>query len=414
MLIGDNSARHVIVDFAHNIEAQGKMARNLLSNMNLFGDMSDKLYIKRMKSIREVMHGNEIKDKAVRKFNNVEELEDFTENAKLLARKAPGTIKFLIGKSPIFIVGGLALSEGETMSEKMHSLWQGMMGLVPFVGPMLILRDGMRAGEKQNFGEAAVGAALIGVDTVHLIKAARSSQRATELIHMFTRPVIDMVEIGRFVGQTTKNSYKMVRDGVKLAREGKMAGLGEKILASVRETPSKKRAVMAAVAALASRGIYELMPEGMDKEAEVLFTKYKNDPNGLDKALAENWHTFDQDTKNDCIKYALMARLSLRPEDADNMKVEYTNGTYVIGVPVMIEKQQGNAILAAFKDNIARVEPDAKIEMEVSGLVAYNFRKNLAEKLKNEGVKPEEIERTVEEHVIALGYDAGIGKETNT
>lgn len=64
-----------------------------------------------MRSLRDVMHGNEVHDKAVWKFNNVEELADFTENAKLLARKAPSTLKFLLGKSPIFIVGGLALGE---------------------------------------------------------------------------------------------------------------------------------------------------------------------------------------------------------------------------------------------------------------------------------------------------------------
>lgn len=39
------------------------------------------------------------------------------------------------------------MAEGDTASEKMHALWEGMMGLVPLVGPCLILRDGLRAGE---------------------------------------------------------------------------------------------------------------------------------------------------------------------------------------------------------------------------------------------------------------------------
>lgn len=57
----------------------------------------------------------------------------------------------------------------------------------------------------------------------------------------------------------------------------------------------------------------------------------------------------------------------------------------------MIQKEYGNAMLASLKDSIARVEPDAKIEMNVRGVVAYNFRKQLEEKLKAQGEKPENI-----------------------
>lgn len=85
----------------------------------------------------------------------------------------------------------------------------------------------------------------------------------------------------------------------------------EKLFETMKSTPKKKWAAIAAVVALTGGAIYEMMPDGIDKEAEVLFTKYKNDPNGLDKALAENWPTLDQDTKNECIKYALIAKLGM-------------------------------------------------------------------------------------------------------
>lgn len=48
------------------------------------------------------------------------------------------------------MVGGLAMSEGNTMDEKMNALAQGLRGLVPIVGPMMILREGAWAGDKTN------------------------------------------------------------------------------------------------------------------------------------------------------------------------------------------------------------------------------------------------------------------------
>lgn len=104
VFVGDNSVRHIIMDFAHNIEAHGKSAHNILANRDLFAKISDKLYLKKIRALGNVMHGSEVADKFVRKFNTVDELADFTENMKLLARKAPSTAKFLIGKSPIFLV----------------------------------------------------------------------------------------------------------------------------------------------------------------------------------------------------------------------------------------------------------------------------------------------------------------------
>ncbi len=109
MLVGDNSTRHITVEFANNIEQNGRRAHDILSNRNLFDTIGKKLYIKHVRSINSVMKGAEIKDKMVWKFNDVYELEDFMENAKLMAKRSPATLKFLMMKSPIFIVGGLAL-----------------------------------------------------------------------------------------------------------------------------------------------------------------------------------------------------------------------------------------------------------------------------------------------------------------
>lgn len=148
----------------------------------------------------------------------------------------------------------------------------------------------------------------------------------------------------------------------------------------------------------------------MDKEAEVMFAKYKNDPNGLDRAISENWTKFDQDTKNECIKYAIIGKLAIPVEKTNNMQVDYKDGTYSVSVPTLINKETGNAMLASLEDNIARVEPNAKIQMQVRGEVAFNFRKQLAEKLQKEGVKPEEMSRIVDEQIAAMGYDPNIGK----
>lgn len=36
------------------------------------------------------------------------------------------------------------------MSEKMQSVMHGLMGLVPLVGPAIIMRDGLWGGERTN------------------------------------------------------------------------------------------------------------------------------------------------------------------------------------------------------------------------------------------------------------------------
>lgn len=77
----------------------------------------------------------------------------------------------------------------------------------------------------------------------------------------------------------------------------------------------------------------------------------------------------------------------------------------------MVEKQYGNAILASLQDNIAKVEPQAQIQMNVRGATAYEYRKQLAEKLKIDGEKPEDIPAVIDKQLEAMGYNPNIGKE---
>ena len=42
-------------------------------------------------------------------FHTAEDFEQFMKKAKFLAKQSPETLKFLIGKMPIFLVGGMAL-----------------------------------------------------------------------------------------------------------------------------------------------------------------------------------------------------------------------------------------------------------------------------------------------------------------
>lgn len=92
------------------------------------------------------------------------------------------------------------------------------------------------------------------------------------------------------------------------------------------------------------------------------------------------------------------------------MTVDYKEGEYMVSIPMMIQKQYGNAMLASLQDSVARVEPNAKVAMNVKGLVAYNFRKELAEKLKADGEKPENIEKMIDAQLVAMGYSPDIGK----
>lgn len=148
----------------------------------------------------------------------------------------------------------------------------------------------------------------------------------------------------------------------------------------------------------------------MDKEAEVLFSKYKNDPNGLDKALAENRPTFDQDTKNECLNYAIVAKLGLSMEHADLLSIDYHGNTYTVSLPVMIEKQYGTSVLTSLQENLVKVEPDAQVAMNVRGAVAMRYREQLAQQLKNDGEKPENIEKIIDQQLEAMGYDPNVGK----
>lgn len=230
---------------------------------------------------------------------------------------------------------------------------------------------------------------------------------------MFTQPVVDLIEISKFMTQSGINTVKMVRDGVKLVREGKAVGAFEKILASLKGVPKRRWAVAAAVAALAGYGISELVSDDkeINKEAEVLFAKYKNDPNGLDKALAENRSTFDQDTKNECLKYALIAKLGLSGDYAAQTEVRHEKGVYTISMPIVISKQYGGDILSSVESSLVQVEPNAQLQMEVRGQVAYAFRKEAEAQLKAEGESTEAIPRIIDEKLEAMGYNPELGKQ---
>ena len=43
-------------------------------------------------------------------FHTAEDFEQFMKKAKYIAKQSPETLKFLIGKTPIVMIGGMALS----------------------------------------------------------------------------------------------------------------------------------------------------------------------------------------------------------------------------------------------------------------------------------------------------------------
>lgn len=100
-------------------------------------------------------------------FKNAQSFGDFAEKLKYLAKQSPDAAKFLIGKSPLFLVAGMEFSKEGALSDKLL----GLSALVPLVGPFMIFKDG--AGLAQmDASKMVLGGVLFGYDTYHIIKVA--------------------------------------------------------------------------------------------------------------------------------------------------------------------------------------------------------------------------------------------------
>lgn len=55
------------------------------------------------------------------------------KKAKHLGKQSPETLKFMLGKMPIFLVGGMALSTEGSMSDKMKALSHDLWTLLPII-----------------------------------------------------------------------------------------------------------------------------------------------------------------------------------------------------------------------------------------------------------------------------------------
>lgn len=160
------------------------------------------------------------------------------KKANYIGKQSPETLKFLIGKTPLFLVGGMALSKEGTMSDKMKSLASDLRALFPIIGPSLIIWDSANAGklasgDPETWGQMGLGGTLIAADTYKIIRYSATHEWRKLGRYMF-QPVTDIVELTKFAANATKNTIILTKDFVNVAKTKPALQLGESIWTFMR------------------------------------------------------------------------------------------------------------------------------------------------------------------------------------
>lgn len=344
-------------------------------------------------------------EKATFYAKDVQSAEDMVKQMKFLAKEAPSTLKFLIGKTPLFLVWWIALSQDGTPSEKMKNLLQDMKWLFPIVWPIMIMIDGGYA-KKPDIAQMTVWTILLVADWYYIGKS-RIRGWGVWVMKYLTQPIVDVYEIGKFWLDGFKRWWTLLKNTVSLAgKEWFWSWLKWvwKALFTKRRVGKTALALWCITAGYLT--IDYFFWNDVDDDTKAKLAEYEKDPNKLDTEVLAQWPTLDQEERNDYLKASLIARGWFSAESLGDLDVKYdaTKKRYLVQLPEVLNGDQKDLLKETLTNALSDLQPDASVSMQLAPRAIVEYRNKLDEYYKD---KPEpDKTRLKKEYIQTMWYDA--------
>lgn len=390
----DNAAQH--------LDDLGGPYKDVLSK----SDRSIKKQIAKLNLSKKAIDGIRGTGKAWFYARDVQSAEDMVKQLTFLAKEAPSTLKFLVGKTPLLLVWGMALAQDGTPSEKMKRVMQDMKWLIPVIWPIMIMRDAWWMDDKFNIAQMTAWGVLLATDFIILWKRATTWWRKSLGKYIF-QPVVDVYEMWQFGVNTFKRWAVLAKNTATLTKAEWfwqwLKWVGKGIIKSPRI------GTMAVIMWLATAWYFSIdyfFWDKIDDETKAKLDDYEKNPEKLDKEVFANWNTLPQEEKNDYLKASVLARGMFSPESlwALDVKYDHTKNNYLIQLPQAIEWGQKDLLKEVVTDALSQLQPGATVSMQIAARGVVELRESV-EQLYKDTPEPEKTTKK-REYIQAMWYDA--------
>lgn len=372
----------VMEDLSKRLDDVSYYFWNVVSNKWTFLKKSILGWFKsRVNMVNAWMNLAEDADRMVFAFDTIDDMKKFVDYSKSIAKSTPEALKFLIGKSPIFLISGMTIAKDGTIPEKMKELGTGLLWLVPLIGPVILIGDSMKVSDI-NWTQAGIGGALLVTDAIYWIKAVNKIWFSKALVRGISKPIIDVAEILKAGYTSWATIVKRTKWAATIIKSEWLLWFSKSFFAEILTL--RRAAKLWVVAALLYGwycGLEYILDNVKDKEIHDMIIKYKDNQQELNVYLQEQWPSYDKETKSSILAYSTWAQLGISPDKIKDIEVNYDRNTskYTIKLPVVY----GRDYLIPIKENLENtlhiVEKSSSIDFTISWTAQVDYEKSLEE-----------------------------------
>lgn len=346
----------------------------------------------RLNLINSGLNMSESVDRAIFKFGSIDDMGKFLDYTKTIARSSPEAIKFLIWKSPIFLVAWMSMASEWDFKEKMWKLGENLKWLVPFVWPYLLISDSMNLDDFDR-AQAGVWSALLISDVVYWVRDWKKIWYGKSFVKALAKPIIDVWEIISAWYKSWTTIRKRGKWWVTLLKVEWLVWFSKSLFAEINAFRTvTKLWVYAALIYGWYCGIEYIMDNIDDKEVRNMVAKYKNNKEWFNIYLQEQRPKYDDETKSNILKYSIWAKLGVSPEIVKEIKIKCEKWVYNIQLPIVYSRDILLTIRNNLSDTLKVVEPSSQISMSISWLAQVRHK----DELKSQWYSDDEIKKQYE------------------
>lgn len=330
-------------------------------------------------------------DRWVFAFDTIDDMKKFIDYSKTIAKTTPEALKFLIGKSPIFLIWGMALAKDWTMPEKVKELGKWLLGLVPIIWPSFLIFDSMKVSDI-NWTQASIGGALFITDAIYWVRNINKIWFMKSIFRGLARPIIDIGEILKAAYKSWVTVTKRVNGMATVMKTEWLLWFWKTFFAELLTL--RRAAKLWVVAGLIYGwycGVDYVLDNIKDKDIQDMVEKYKDNDQWLNNYLQKEWPTYDRETKQTLLAYSAGAQLGISPDKIKDIEVKYNKDTtrYIIKLPVVYSRDY----LLPLKQNLENTLHIVELWVSVDFVISWSAQVDYEKTLKEQWYQEDEIKK---------------------
>ncbi len=318
-----NSESAILDDISKHIQSTTKSLAEIVRNDDLWSKFKSQLF--KLGLMKNVLSIDNLYDKWIYRFQNVENFKDFILNLKILAKQSPELVRFLFDKFPIFVVWWLSISEDKNIKD----IAKDLIYLIPFFWSWYMLVNSMNV-KNPNLEQAWISSVLLWTETWYALFQVYKNwikEWWKNIVKFITKPFVDVAEIFSFFIKSRMTIIKIKSDFNKLLIAWKLNKYEfKKVLREFPKISSKKWLVITLLVLWSYYWINKLFSDEIGEFAKECKKWEKIDTACLDKKIKDNRWKLSDDEKAEIIALSYW----IKANNPKWIEWEYKDWTYKI------------------------------------------------------------------------------------